>query len=103
MSLSRPGLLADPLQLLQDPLVARGLGPLEVLDEQVEVEAHRRQRVLDLVGQAAGQAGDLGILGAEPAVDRRVVGVFGPPFVGVGWCWRRVRTSAESPVGWEVI
>ena len=95
MSLSRSVSLRTRSQLLEDPLVAGGLGPLEILDEEVEVEAHGRERVLDLVGQAAGQPGDLGILGAEPTVDRGVVEVLEPS--RRGRCWRRVRPWAKVP------
>ncbi len=55
-------LVPQPLDPLEDAAVARGLGVLEVLGQEVEVQRERRERVADLVGQAAGELGDLGIL-----------------------------------------
>ena len=110
MSWSRCDLAAEPLDLLEDAPVARGLGVLEVLGQQVEVQAHRRERVADLVGQAAGELGDLGVLGAEPAVDlvlvdrsRTVRRVGGPaesavPGVGFG---DEVGHGRGPPIGIE--
>ena len=63
----------QPLDPLQDAPVARGLGVLEVLGQEVEVQRERRERVADLMGQPAGELGDLGVLGAEPAGDFRLL------------------------------
>ena len=44
------------------PAIARRFGLGEILGQQLHVEPDRRQRILDLVRQAAGQLRDLGVL-----------------------------------------
>ena len=60
-------LVLQPLDPLQHAAVARGLGVLKVLGQQVEVQRDRRERIADLMSQPAGELGDLGVLGAKPA------------------------------------
>ena len=74
--------VAEPLDALEHPTVARSLGILEVLGHQVEVHLDRGERIADLVGQAAGEQGDLGILGSEPTRDLRL-------FTGLDRCGGR--------------
>ena len=49
------------VQLVEHPPVARFVGGGQVLDQQVEVHRDGRERIADLVSQATGEAGDLGI------------------------------------------
>ena len=53
------GLLLDLLQLLEHSPVARIPAVLHVLDKQLQIEAHRRQRIADLMRESASKRGDL--------------------------------------------
>ena len=59
----------DQLDLLHRPAVARRLALAEVLGQELHVQADGRERVLDLVGQPAGQPGNLGVLIDQPLID----------------------------------
>ena len=61
-------LVVQPLDPLEGAALARALGVLQVLGQELEVQLEGQQRVADLVGQSAGELGDLGVLGAQPAV-----------------------------------
>ena len=58
----------DQLDLLQCPAVAGRFGVAEILRQQLHVHADGRQRVLDFVGQPAGQPRDLRVLIDQPLV-----------------------------------
>ena len=82
-------LVLQPFDPLQHAAIARGLGVLKVLGQQVEVQRERRERVANLMREPAGKLGDLGVLGAEPPGDFRF-------FVGRGGALAR-----GSPAGDE--
>ena len=67
----------EPLDPLEHPAVARALGVLEILGQELEVQLEGGERVADLVGQSAGELGDLGVLGAEPPRDFPLFGTRG--------------------------
>ena len=69
-------LLLEPTDALLDATVPRGFGSLKILLQEVEIQRQGGQRVADLVGQAAGELRDLGILGAEPPGDVVLGGIW---------------------------
>src|SRR5262249_1015230 len=54
-------LVLQPLDALERPAFALRLRLLEVLSEELQVEAERAEVVLDLVDEPAGQLGQLGV------------------------------------------
>ena len=56
---------ADHVDLGQGPPLAGRLRLGKILGQEVHVHADDRERILDLVGQRAGQRGQLGVLLAE--------------------------------------
>ena len=61
-------LVLQPLDPLKDAAVARCLGLLKVLGQEIEIQGDRRERISNLVSQAAGQLGNLRVLGSSRLV-----------------------------------
>ena len=61
--------MLQPFDPLQHPAIARGLGLLKIFGEEVEIQRDRRERVANLMGEPAGELGNLRVLGAKPAGD----------------------------------
>ena len=51
------------------PADPRGFAAPKVLGQQLDIQSDRRERILDLVRQAAGQLGNLGVLVDELLID----------------------------------
>src|SRR5690606_1677262 len=90
------------------PLLARRLGLLEVLGQEVHIEDDRRERILDLVSQRTGEPRDLRILLGESLAEfllGELMFRFHAYFAGGGYGERQEKTrrpQGARPSGFSI-